>query len=157
MDAIGDRIYGCGSQSLYRPDRAQEAIERVRNSVNQDAAKLLLPQAERAVTALTEVQDGFFIRKRRNTPDVRVVNANGLTEHWDMNHATKELLGARRNATHGFGHWRSHDADNVRVLAHHDARLRRSLVHLPYLYLLEILCTPNQVIDNITSAGDAVT
>jgi hypothetical protein len=47
----------------------------------------------------------------------------------DMDHATKELLIARRNATHGFGHWRSHDADNVRIRAHHDARLPRDIVH----------------------------
>jgi hypothetical protein len=64
---------------------------------------------------------------------------------------------ARRNATHGFGHIRSHDADNVRILAHHDGRLPRDLIHLPYLYLLEILCTPAEVIRTIHSAGDAVT
>jgi hypothetical protein len=157
MDAIGDRIYGCGSQSLYRPTRAQEALEKIRNSIPEDAAKLLLPQAERAVTALTDLQDGFFIRKHYGTQDVRLVNSKGNTEHWDMDHATKELLTARRNATHGFGNWKSHDADNVRILAHHDAQLPRSLVHLPYLYLLEILCTPAEVISTITAAGDAVT
>src|ERR1700752_3903911 len=52
---------------------------------------------------LTDVQDGFFIRKRRGTPNVQLVNSAGIVEHWDMDHATKELLMARRNATHGFG------------------------------------------------------
>jgi hypothetical protein len=157
MDAIGDRIYDCGSQALYRPTRAREALENIRNSIPEDAAKLLLPQAQRAVAALTDLQDGFFIQKRRNTPDVRLVNSKGATERWDMDHATKELLIARRNATHGFGHWKSHDAENVRILAHHDARLPRDLVHLPYLYMLEILCTPGEIIRTIHTAGAVVT
>lgn len=157
IDAIGDRIYNCGAKSLYGPTRAQEALDTIRNSIPEDVAELLLPQAERAVKALTDVQDGFFIRKRRGTPNVQLVNSAGAAESWDMDHATRELLMARRNATHGFGHWRSHDGDNVRILAHHDGRLPRDLIHLPYLYLLEILCTPEEVIDSIHKAGDAVT
>jgi hypothetical protein len=74
-----------------------------------------------------------------------------------MDHATKELLNARRNATHGFGHWKAHDADNVRILAHHNGQLPRDLVYLPYLYLLEMLSTPDEIIASIRSAGEEVT
>ena len=51
MDAIADRIYNCGCPLLYRPTRAQKALDTIRNSMSGDAAKLLLPQAERAVKA----------------------------------------------------------------------------------------------------------
>lgn len=156
IDAIGDRIYGSGSPGLYRPSRAQEALTIVRACIRDDAAKLILPQAERAVTAITEVRDGFFIRERRGTPGVHLVNSRGQVENWDMDHATKELLFARRNATHGFGHWRDHDGDNVRILAHHNGRLPRDLVYLPYLYLLEMLSAPSKMIDAVRAVGDGI-
>jgi hypothetical protein len=154
VDAIGDRLYSSGSQMLYRPTRARAALETVRASIKDPAAKLLLPHAERAVAALAEIQDGFFIRKRRGISYVGVVTSGGTVEHWDIDHATKEFLVARRNATHGFGHPKAHDADNVRILAHHNGELPRDLVYLPYLYLLEMLCTPEKIIDTIREAGD---
>ena len=153
LDALGDTIRNIGSQALYMQDRAEKALELVRTSVPRPAAKLLLPQAERAVSALREVRDGFFITKRLGTNHIKITTSKGTSESWRLDVATKKLLRARRNATHGFGGFREHDDDNVRILAHHNGQLPRDLVHLPYLYLLEMLCTPDDVIATIREAG----
>lgn len=156
LDALGDTVRNTGSQALYMQDRAEKALETLRSSVPRPAAKLLLPLAERAVAALRGVRDGFFITKRLGTSHIKITTNKGTRESWRLDVATKKLLRARRNATHGFGGFHEHDDDNVRILAHHDGQLPRDLVYLPYLYLLEMLCTPDEVITTICDVGTKI-
>ncbi|MDC8973991.1 hypothetical protein [Mycobacterium marinum] len=153
MDIFGDRVTEEG-QKLYKPARAEQALATAQNGMPPRVADLVIPKAVRAANALRAVQDGFFIKNQRKTTSVKLVNDRGDTESWDMGTATQRLLRARRNAVHGFGGLKNIADDAVRILAQHDGNLPQDLVDLPYLYLLEFLCSPEKNADMIRAKAN---
>jgi len=100
---------------------------------------VILPCAEAAVAALESVADGFFISRQRASGSVTITHKNGREESVPPARAVAPLLAARRNATHGFG-GKTADVRAARLLAQHDGTIPDELIHLPFLYLLEVLC-----------------
>ena len=113
-------------------------------------ATLLMPLADRAVESLRQVQDGFFFREQRGDKNVIVrIPGSDRGHHKEPPRAAAMLLKLYRNATHGFGGIRPprNDEDLIaeRLLAHHTGEMPDDLVFLPYLYLLDVLCHPEDL------------
>jgi hypothetical protein len=154
LDTFADRIYE-GSEVFERLctlKHARSVADEVRKGMLESEATLLMPAVERALTALERVQEGFFIQQQRGDEVVRLYTASGKIEERSPQRATALLLKVYRNATHGFGHRKGAKAKNeieASVLAHHDGEFPRDIVYLPYLYLLDILCSPTRTAESI--------
>lgn len=150
LDTFADRIAVRRFDQLCTYDTATAAAERVRTRMPPDVAQILMPLADRAVESLGGVQERFFFRKQRGDRNVIVrIPGSDRGHHRQPQRAAALLLKIYRNATHGFGGDRAPESDKdiiaERLLAHHDGNVPDDLVYLPYLYLLDALCDPEQV------------
>lgn len=125
---------------------ADKTLERLRATIPEPAAELLLPGAERGIAALRQVEDGFYVLRQSGKSEIEVVESGAVIERLSIERATVEYIKMLRNATHGFG---SNKASRVArtnaLLAHHDGDLPHDLAWLGYLYLLDILSQPEMV------------
>jgi hypothetical protein len=148
LDAYADRIMDRDFERLCTLKFAKVTADQVRQKMPPDAAAILMPAADRAVEALERAQDGFFIQRQRGDDDVSFRLPDGTWQHRSPERAVAMLLKVYRNSTHGFGHRkgarRKHEVD-ASLLVHHDGELPADIVFLPYLYLLDTLCNPERV------------
>ncbi|MFI9450704.1 hypothetical protein [Amycolatopsis sp. NPDC052450] len=122
---------------------ATETLERLRAAISAEAAEVLLPAAERAVTALRKVQDGFYLARQFGRDEIDVVNNGAATGKLNLEDAASEYLEMLRNATHGFGSNKSrHVGLTNTLLAHHDGDVPHDIGFLGYLYLLDLVSQP---------------
>lgn len=150
LDSFADRIIDCDFDKLCRYDHAKDTADRVRAKMPEVVAPLLMPLADRAVESLRRVQDGFFFREQRGDKNVVVrIPGSDQGHHKEPPRAAAMLMKLYRNATHGFGGIRHPQSDKdliaERLLAHHTGEMPDDLVFLPYLYLLDTLCHPDEV------------
>ncbi len=104
---------------------------------------MLLPAAERAVTALRKVQDGFYLARQFGRDEIDVVNSGAATGKLNLEDAPSEYLEMLRNATHGFGSNNSRRVGLTNtLLAHHDGDVPHDIGFLGYLYLLDLMSQP---------------
>ena len=123
---------------------AKNALSEIELSMNSDVAEVLLPRARAAVTALEELQKGFFLPSRVSSAGVRLPFKGG-ERIVDFETAAALYLRALRNGGHGFG-GRLGDAVRDRaLLASHNGNIPVALADLIYLYLLRILADPESI------------
>ncbi len=152
LDTYADKIKEVQFDELCRHTYAKAAAERVRQRMPADVAEILMPVADRAVDALARVQEGFFIQQQRDDENINIGMPDGKIEQRTPERGTAMLLKVFRNATHGFGHRKGAKPKNMveaRLLAHHHGDLPPDIVFLPYLYLLDMLCSPQQVRESV--------
>lgn len=122
---------------------ARKTLDLLRTVIPSDAAELLLSAAERAVAALREVQDGFFLPQQMGVDYVEVQTSGGA-RRLNLESATAHYIKMLRDATHGHGTIKSGVAGRIdALLAHHSGRIPHDLPLLGYLYLLELLAKPD--------------
>lgn len=152
LDAFADRILDRDFERLCTLTFAQATADQVRQKMPPGAAAILMPAADRAVNALERAQAGFFIQQQRGDADVSFRLPDGSWQTRSPERAIAMLLKVYRNSTHGFGHRkgarRKHVID-ASLLVHHDGELPADIVFLPYLYLLDTLCNPERVREDI--------
>lgn len=133
---------------------AEATLERLRNEIPSAAARLLLPPAERAVSALRELQDGFYFARQLDLPEIDVLNNGTVVDRMTLENAAAMYVKVLRNATHGFG---TKKADRIAyanaLLAHHDGHLPHDLVLLAYMYLLDVLTRPDVLARKLYQQG----
>lgn len=144
LDLVSEAFLGGDMSELCNPIRARKTLLQIKETMPAVVQEALLPNAEAAVEALSTIADGFFIKSYRETDTVDIVKSDKSVEHLEPNKAIAALLRARRNATHGFG-GKTSEERGARILAHHDGTLPHELVGLPYLYLLKVLCDPQNL------------
>lgn len=154
LGAFTDRIMPIGAEFelLCTLSYAKKKAAAVRAAMPAAAAALLMPGIDRAIDALAYVQNTFFMQRQRGDENVRLRLPDGRIEELPPERAAARLLKLYRNATHGFGHRRGARKKNeidASLLAHHDGDLPRDIVLLPYLYLLDTLCNPERVRQDI--------
>ncbi|WP_141213959.1 hypothetical protein [Mycobacterium marinum] len=151
LDVFGDRILGLDFvDKLCSLQFAREKADEVRGKMPPQAAALLMPAADRAVAALEDAQDGFFIQRQRGDAEVRLRMPDGRWESRNPAKAVALLLKLHRNATHGFGQRKGKREKakaelNASLLVHHHGQMPADIVLLPYLYLLDVLCNPDRI------------
>jgi hypothetical protein len=125
---------------------ARTVLERVRGTMNKDAAKLLLPNAERGVAALDGVASGFYVRQRTGTQEVELTSP-GYRESLPLSTAAAHYVKVIRNSTmHGHlgGSGKSKPRTQA-LLSHHDGTFPADLAHVAWLHFLDFMADPNQV------------
>lgn len=140
-----ERLTGRDVEALCSLRRAQKVIGTLREAVPTDAATLLLPAADKAVAALREVQDGFFLRDPA-TSAIGIRHPDGDLEQLPPERASAVYVKMLRNATHGHG--TNRDGARARteaLLASHSGHVPHDLALLGYLYLLDLLNRPEDL------------
>jgi hypothetical protein len=154
LDTIADRLSGRSFDDLCSLKTAQKVARRVREGMYPPVAEVLMPAADRAVAALAELQEGFFIQRQRGEEEVVFHMPGGKTDAKTPEKAVALLLKVFRNATHGFGGKKGDNAGLfASILVQHNGQLPEDIVLLPYLYLLEVLCYPNDMRRRITGGA----
>ena len=155
LDTIADGITTSRTiDQLCSLPFATQTLTKLRSKMSADVAQVLLPAAERAVSALAEVEEGFFLRRQMATQDVELIYADGSTVHMAPAEAATAYIKVLRNATHGHGsnHPAQKELTNA-LLAHHSGNLSPDLAQLGYLYLLDLLSNPQQMRRNLYNGG----
>ncbi|MFY1657078.1 hypothetical protein [Micromonospora sp. WMMD1274] len=126
-----ERLTGRDVDRLCHLPFAEKKLQDLESTIPSGAKEILLPLARRAVAALRELQDGFFIEG-----GVLGTQIAGLPK--DV--AAARYVKLLRNATHGHGAKSGHLVDQTNaLLAHHDGDIPHDLPLLAYLYLLDWL------------------
>lgn len=141
-----DSLEGLTGRSLlsqFEHSQASKCMARIRTSMPAAAQKVLLPCAERAETALHQVQEGFTMARQRGETGLLWGEKNASFER-----AAANYMVALRNSTHGHGgdkgtiEQRERDAT---LLIQHNGELPDDLPLLAYLYLLDLLSDPERL------------
>ena len=120
-------------------DFASKRLDDLRAAIPSDAATVLLPSAARAVSALNEVQNGFFIRE----PDGQIMLEPSRGRRVTPAKASAQYLKLLRNATHGHGTNRPRQVEMTEtLLARHNGRVPHDVALLSWLYVLTLLARP---------------
>jgi len=121
---------------------AQRTLDRLTAAIPPVAQPLLLPRARRAVDALKEVQDGFFLRTEGGRVTVEPSKSRTVTPA----KAAAQYLKVLRNATHGHG---AHSARAMEMtdtlLACHNGHVPHDVSLLGWLYLLDLMSRPDDL------------
>lgn len=131
----------CSTEHATTLSHVTTVLEALRQAVPSDAQALLMPNAETAVEALREVQDGFYLRSRVGASAVSVPHADGTTRQVSLEQAAQLWLRLLRNANHGFRPDRQVERNEALLLAH-DGTVPEGLPMLSYLFLLHLLADP---------------
>ena len=131
---------------------AQRALDAVTCLVGPEAGRVLLPRAAQAVTALQQLQRGFFAPSRLLSGGLRVPDRHGVGRVMSLEKAAAAYLRILRNGGHAFG-GRPVPGDGVLLMAH-NGDVPGDLPDLAYLYLLHLLAGP-QDLRRRTTSGQA--
>jgi hypothetical protein len=144
LDSL-EGLRGVDLLTMFRLKHATKVLAGLEAALPPEAAEILLPAARRAVSALREMQDGFFIRRQLSTPRVELQLGGGATRSLSTEEATALYLKVLRDATHGHGSNKdSSKAQTAALLAHHDGEVPHDVGLLGYLYLLDVLSNPER-------------
>lgn len=155
-DRLFDKVAGnrLDLKKLCRIDFACEQLKIVEEAMPAAAGQILLPPVRRAIAALKDLQDGFYIAKQRNDPNVLIQLSDGTVKKLSKQDAAAQLLVVHRNATHGFGGLEKPNSErsfeiNECLLAQHTGEIPGDIALLPFLYLLVMLTHPGAIREGI--------
>lgn len=122
---------------------ARKTLKMLQTTMPLAIQPVLLPRAERAVEALEEMEDGFFLANAAGEAAIRLPADNGNEERIPRNQAVTEWLQLYRNSLHGFDKVTTprHQA----LLAAHDGTIPGALADLAWLQLLGLLAKPGSL------------
>jgi len=135
-------LTGTHFDTLCMLGHARGVLEDLQSGLAPDVGAVLLPRAVRAVVALRELQDGFFLPSRVSSGSIRLPDSNGPDRAVPLESATATWLRVLRNAGHGFGSRPKVKARDDALLVAHDGLVPTDLPDLAYLYLLQLLAQP---------------
>ncbi|VVJ18331.1 Uncharacterised protein [Amycolatopsis camponoti] len=149
-----ERVTGRDLSKLCSLPFAQKTLDTLRAGMPADAAEVLLPAADRAVAALKQVQDGFFMGHQPGSGEVTLTHTDNTVARLDAAVAAADYIKVLRDATHGHGSNRSGRVDRTNaLLAHHDGTIPHDLGLLGYLYLLDVLANPDNLRSHLYRGG----
>lgn len=127
---------------------ATKILRRLEDALPSPAGEILLPRARLAVSALREIQDGFFLRES----DGSVLLRPSVQQSVSCERAAAEYLKLLRNATHGHGAIKEASIEPTEnLLARHNGEIPHELGLLGWLYLLDLLDRPTDLRRHLTA------
>ncbi|WIV60742.1 hypothetical protein [Amycolatopsis nalaikhensis] len=133
---------------------ARDTLDRLERDIPLAAAEILLPAARRAVAALAELQNGFFLLQQSGATEIDILDNGQVVGSLKPERAAAEYVKVLRNATHGFGSNKSgRNGITNTLLAHHNGEIPQDLPLLGYLYLLDVLSRPEVVERSLYRGG----
>lgn len=134
---------------------AKKTLARLKSQVPAEAAEILLPGAERGISALERLQDGFFIKRRKATPAIEWVDPELGRQTLEPDDAAAQYVKLLRDATHGHGTKISkHVRLNNALLTQHNGHVPHELGWLGYMYLLDLMTRPDELRQKLYRRGD---
>ncbi|MFJ3908943.1 hypothetical protein [Streptomyces vinaceus] len=131
--------------TMVTPSRAARTLQNLRQDLPPDIAAVALPVCERAVDALENVKDGFTRTSNYYTPTglagLPGKKGRSMNTTWDQ--ATSLYLRRDRNSAHSFLNM---DEWEKVLLFSHNGTLPRGIAGLAFLYLLELVTRPDQIV-----------
>lgn len=124
---------------------AQGVLDDLRVVLPAPVSAVLLPRADRAVAALRELQEGFFLPSRVRGRTILLPSRSGPDQPVPLDTAAASWLRVLRNAGHGFGSKPAKKARDDVLLMAHEGAVPPELPDLPYLNLLELLAHPENL------------
>lgn len=101
-----DQLEGVRHQDftqLVRLPKVERELERLKQTMPEDAARVVMTQCERAVEAVNDISGGFHVDERRGEDSIRVMNHAGQWVVQPLPTAAAQYLRVLRNSTHSFG------------------------------------------------------
>jgi hypothetical protein len=135
-----ERLTGGSINDLCSLRLVRKKLDELRANIPAGAAEVLLPAAERAVVALKQVQDGFFLGHQPGGTRVDLTHQDGTVEVLDAGVAAADYIKVLRDATHGHGADKAGRMEHTNLLlTHHDGSVPPDLSLLGYLHLIYIM------------------
>lgn len=134
-------------------DFARQTLDKLREGMPEPVGEVLLPAAQRAVSALQDLQNGFFLGHDASGNHVTLTSADGNPNQMNVGQATAHYLDVLRNATHGFGTTKGNVERTNALLVHHDGNISTDLALLAYLYLLDVLTDMDRIRKTLYNKG----
>jgi hypothetical protein len=147
------RLTGRPLETHCSAEFARKTLGRLHEVIPATARDVLLWSSKRAVGAITEVQDGFFLRSMDG--DRVVIRAEGKPDkELTLDEAAAHYLKVIRDATHGHGS----NKDNAKsktnaLLVQHNGQIPHDIAGLAFMYMLDVLSRPLDL--RSTLAGQA--
>ncbi len=137
------RLTGRPLETHCSAEFASRTLDRLRSAIPEVVQGPLLWGPERAVSALIEMQDGFFLRHLSDDL-VTIQTSRGQQKTLTLDTAVAQYLKVIRDATHGHGS----NKDKARgktnaLLAQHNGQIPHEVSGLGFLYLLDVLSRPD--------------
>ncbi len=133
---------------------AERTARRLRQGLPGLAAAVLMPNVDRALVALRELQAGFYLPKQLGADRVAFTDESGKATSLGLEQTTAEYLRLLRNATHGHGSNRAErKALTNTLLVQHGGQVPHDLALIGYLYLLELLAEPTMLRRTLYAGG----
>ena len=149
-----ERLTGRKIEVLSSLRIAKAHLEEITASMSSAAATILLPGAQRAVSALQDLQNGFYLLRQLNRETIEVPTSTGTTRTLARDEAAAQYVKVLRNATHGHGPKKPDQAKLAEILlAHHNGEIPHDLALLGYLYLLDVLIHPRELALRLYGGG----
>ncbi|MFJ2297727.1 hypothetical protein [Oerskovia paurometabola] len=138
IDAF-EGLTGYNTTLMLSPDHASKTLARLESILPAPAAEILLPAARRAVEALEGVATGFYLRDADGKIPIGTEGAA-----LEPRIAAAQYMYLLRNSTHGF-HGHKGRTEAGALLAAHTGDIHHDVGLLGWLYLLDVLATPERL------------
>ena len=140
-------VSGIDIVTMCKLTHAKATIASLEQSLEAEVCEVLLPNAHRGVSALQELQDGFFMTGKGTRNRIRIIHDDGTTEsELAPEDAAAYYVKALRDATHGHTNPKKGPAPRTRaLLVQHDGDIPDALGLLAMLYLVDLLNRPDRL------------
>lgn len=146
-----DRLTGHPIDPLCALAFARRCLADLEAELTEPAGEVLLPGARRAVAALREVRDGFYIARQLGATTITDPGTRGgAPRALDLDTAPTAYIKVLRDATHGN---RNRPELTDLLLTHHTGEIPHDLALLGYLHLLHLLLHPEQLAQHLYARG----
>ena len=135
-----------GYEQLCNPDTVRGQLNELAALLPTGVGELLLPRCHRAVEALEQLQNGFYVQERLGPAGMQVRNQRGQLKTVSLPVAVARYLRVVRNATHAFHQMAQRRPDQISLLAAHNGELHPDLSDLAFLHVLRVLADPTKLL-----------
>jgi hypothetical protein len=150
-----ERLTGRDLITLCSLPFAQKTFNALTDTIPTKAAEVLLPAARRAVVALEELQEGFFIRRHTSASHIGWIDPRTGPTRLTPAAASAQYIKVLRDSTHGHGSNRANQVARTNaLLTHHNGKIPHDLALLGYLYLLDLLNRPADLRTSLHQSGN---
>jgi hypothetical protein len=133
-------------EQLCNPRTVREQLDELTILLPAEVGQLLLPRCHRAVEALEQLQDGFYVHERLGPAGLQIRNQRGQLQTIPPPEAVARYLQVVRNATHAFHQMAQHRPDRISLLAAHNGELPPDLSDLAFLHFMRVLADPAKLL-----------
>jgi hypothetical protein len=135
-----------GYEQLCNPGTVREQLNELEAQLPPQVGELLLPRCRRAVRALEQLQDGFYVHERLGEAGLRIRSQSGQVQTVSLSVAVARYLRIVRNATHAFHQMARQRPDHISLLASHNGELPADLSDLAFLHFVCLLADPARLL-----------